>query len=105
MKRRYAEVNPELQRTIASEYEAGGDDSSKRALAKKHHVSSGTVQGIVERARKHGDPVTPRGHRERKLDSKEEAKLMRAAKRKPLATNRELARSVDDAIAERTVSD
>ena len=41
-------------------------------------------------ARAGGDPVAPRGHKKRKLDSGEEVKLCRALEQNSTATNRQL---------------
>jgi transposase len=105
MKRRYEAVAPEVQRAIAAEYQPSVRGSGRRALASKYGLIVGTVQHVLERAeRGGGDPVTPRGHRKRKLDATDESKLERALDQDPLATNRELATVVADAIAPRTVS-
>jgi transposase len=103
-KRRYAAVDPELQRAVAAEYRPGERGAGAKSLASKHGLPLGTVQSILDRAAEHGDPVTPHGHKKRKLDAKQEAKLTRALDRNPLATNRELARTVGDVIVPQTVS-
>jgi len=104
-KRRYATVAPEVQRAIVREYRPGVRGRGLRALARKYDLSVGTVQHVVERGGPgRRDPVIPRGHRERKLGGKQEAKLLRAADRNPMATNRQLAAAVAGAIAPRTVS-
>jgi transposase len=105
MKRRYEAVDPEVQRAIVAEYRPGVRGGGAATLARAHGLLRCTVDAILRRDAEHGDPVTPRGHKQRKLDSKQEAKLERTLDRNPLATNRELARAVGGAIAERTVSD
>lgn len=104
-KRRYAAVAPDVQRTIATEYQQGGHDATMRGLAARHHLPVGTVGHLIQRAAGGADPVTPRGHKERKLDEKQEAKLQRALDANPFLKNRDLAAAVGGAIAERTVSD
>ena len=52
-----------------------------------------------------GDPVAPRGHKKRKLDSGEEVKLCRALEQNSTATNRQLSAVVRGKVAARTVSD
>ena len=105
MKRRYAAVEPETQRAIASEYRRGVHGYGAPSLARKYELPVPTVQSILKRAKVHGDPVTERGHRERKLDEKQERKLVATLDANPLATNRELAAAVGDVITERTASD
>jgi hypothetical protein len=105
MKRRYAAVDPELQRAIASEYVPGVGGVGVRTLAAGHGLSLSTVRNILARNARHGDPVQPRGHKQRKLSDDDAATLEATLDADPLATNRDLAHAVDDAIAERTVSD
>ena len=65
-----------------------------------------TVKGVIARAeRAGGDPVSPRGHKKRRLDSGEEVKLCRALEQNSTATNRELSAVVRGKVAARTVSD
>ena len=65
-----------------------------------------TVRGVIARAeRAGGDPVAPRGHKKRKLDSGEEVKLCRALEQNATATNRQLSAVVRGKVAARTVSD
>ena len=105
MKRCYAEVAPEKQRAVVKEYKPGVRGYGITSLAKKHGLNHTTVQHILERSKEHGDPVQPRGHKQRKLDSKQEAQLLHTLDTNPLATNRDLARAVGYAIAKQTVSD
>jgi transposase len=105
MKRRYQEVDPEVQRDIVAEHQHGVRGYGASTLAKKHGLARCTVDAILRRAAEHGDPVTPRGHKQRKLDSKQEAKLQRTLDLNPLATNKDLARAVGNEIAPQTVSD
>ena len=48
--------------------------------------------------------ATPRGHKRRKLDEVDEAKLCRTLDRNAFATNRDLAAVVGNKISERSVS-
>ena len=65
-----------------------------------------TVRGVIARAeRAGGDPVAPRGHKKRKLDSGEGVKLCRALEQNSTATNRQLSAVVRGKVAARTVSD
>ena len=52
-----------------------------------------------------GDPTAPRGHKRRKLEGGDEAKLWRTLDGNPFATNRDLAAAVGNKISERRVSD
>ena len=57
------------------------------------------VQHVIARAKRAGgDPVAPRGHKKRKLDSGEEVKLCSALDRDSTATNRQLRAVVRDKI-------
>ena len=51
------------------------------------------------RTRPGGDPVAPRGHKRRKLDEVDEAKLCRTLDRNAFATNRDLAAVVGNKIS------
>ena len=76
------------------------------AIAKKLQLPVRTVQHVIARAKRAGgDSDAPRGHKKRKLDSSEEAKLCRALEQNPTATNRQLRAAVRNKIAVRTVSD
>ena len=103
--RRYETVDPEVQRAIVAEHQPGVRGAGAASLAHKYGLKRRTVDAVIARAAEHGDPVQPRGHKQRKLDEKQEAKLHRALHHNPLAKNRDLARAVGGAIAERTVSD
>jgi transposase len=105
-KRRYEEVQPQVQKTIVADYHQGVRGHGYWAIAKKHQLPVRTVQHVIARARAGGgDPIAPRGHKKRKLGSGEEAKLCKALDRNPTATNRQLRAAVRDKIAVRTVSD
>lgn len=78
-KRRYDEVEPRVQRRIVAEYRQGVRGYGYIATAKRLQLPVSTVRGVIARAeRAGGDPVAPRGHKKRKLDSGEEVKLCRA---------------------------
>ena len=59
---------------------------------------------VARATRPGGDPVAPRGHKRRKLDEVDEAKLCRTLDRNAFATNRDLAAVVGNKISERSVS-
>ena len=105
MKRRYAVVDPNIQRAIAAEWCPGVRGCGATKLAQKHNLPQDTVKSVLKRVKLHGDPVTERGHRGRKLDERQAAKLQRALDAKPFASNRDLAAVVGGVIASRTVSD
>jgi transposase len=105
MKRKYQAVAPETQRAIVAKYQRGQRGNGIRLIAKDYDLSPGTVQSIIDRAARHdGNPVQPRGHKKTKLSETEEAKLLATADANPFATNSELAASVRNKIAKRTVS-
>ena len=100
-KRRYDEVQPRVQRRIVAEYRQGVRGYGYIATAKRLQLPVSTVRGVIARAeRAGGDPVAPRGHKKRKLDSGEEVKLCRT-----LDQNRQLSAVVRGKVAARTVSD
>ena len=105
MKRRYAVVDPDVQRAIAAEWCPGVRGCGAITLAQKHNLPQGTVQNVLKRVKLHGDPVTERGHRGRKLDERQEVKLQHALDAHPFTSNRDLAAVVGGVIAPRTVSD
>jgi len=75
-KRRYEEVQPQLQRDIVNDYRRGVRGHGYLTIAKKHQLPIETVRSVIARAeRAGGDPVAPRGHKKRKLDSAEQARL------------------------------
>ena len=75
-KRRYEEVQPQLQRDIVNDYRRGVRGHGYLTIAKKHQLPIQTVRSVIARAeRAGGDPVAPRGHKKRKLDSAEQARL------------------------------
>ena len=105
-KRRYDEVEPRVQRRIVAEYRQGVRGYGYIATAKRLQLPVSTVRGVIARAeRAGGDPVAPRGHKKRKLDSGEEVKLCRALEQNATATNRQLSAVVRGKVAARTVSD
>ena len=86
-KRRYEQLEPQLQRDIAADYRRGVRGHGLRALANTYQLPIPTVQHVVARAtRPGGDPVAPRGHKRRKLDEVDEAKLCRTLDRNAFAT-------------------
>ena len=67
-KRRYEEVQPEVQRSIVADYRRGVRGHGYIAIAKKLQLPVPTVQCVITRAKRAGgDPVAPRGHKKRKL--------------------------------------
>ena len=105
-KRRYDEVQPRVQRRIVAEYQQGVRGYGYIATAKRLQLPVSTVKGVIARAeRAGGDPVAPRGHKKRKLNSGEEVKLCRALEQNSTATNRQLSAVVRGKVAARTVSD
>ena len=79
IKRRYEEVQPQVQRRIVAEYQQGVRGYGYIAIAKRLQLPVSTVRGVIARAeRADGDPVAPRGHKKRKLGSGEEVKLCSA---------------------------
>jgi len=104
-KRRYEQLQPQLQRDIAADYRRGVRGHGLRALANTYQLPIPTVQHVIARAtRPGGDPVAPRGHKRRKLNEVDEAKLCRTLERNAFATNRDLAAVVGNKISERSVS-
>ena len=77
-KRRYKQVQPQLQRDIVEDYRRGVRGHGYFALAQKHGLPVRTVQHVVARGlRGDGDPVAPRGHKKRKLSGDDQTKLYR----------------------------
>ena len=105
MKRRYEAIDPDIQRTIAAESCPGVRGFGAASLAQQFNLPLGTVKSVLKRAKLHGDPVTARGHRGRKLDERQEARLQQTLDAKPFTSNRDLAAAVGGVIATRTVSD
>lgn len=104
-KRRYEQLRPQLQRDIAADYRRGVRGHGLRALANTYQLPIPTVQHVVARAtRPGGGPVAPRGHKRRKLNEVDEAKLCRTLERNAFATNRDLAAVVGNKFSERSVS-
>lgn len=104
-KRSYAQLSADKQRQIVAEYDNGSGNISMQALADRHRLSKSTVRNIISRAKNNdGDPFSERGHKKRKLGPGQVAELYHGLDANPLTTNRHLAHSVGNAIAERTVS-
>jgi transposase len=105
-KRRYQQLSADEQRAIVAEYGGGAEGASIGDIAKQRRLPKSTVHAVIRRAElNHGDPVTERGHKQRKLNNRQAAKLLRTLDADPYATNRDLAAAVCDAIKPRTVSD
>jgi len=103
-KRRYEEVQPQLQRDIVNDYRRGVRGHGYLTIAKKHQLPIETVRSVIARAeRAGGDPVAPRGHKKRKLDSAEQARLYSSLDRNPFTTNQQLRARVGNKIAASTV--
>src|SRR5215467_1767112 len=98
-KRQHDEVQPRVQRRIVAEYQQGVRGKGYIATAKRLQLPVSTVKGVIARAeRAGGDPVAPRGHKKRKLNSGEEVKLCRA-QQNSTATNRQLSAVVRGQVA------
>ena len=66
-------------------YQRGVRGHGLKAIAKAHQLPRATIQHVLARAEQMGgDPIAPRGHKKRKLEGEEEAKLWRALDRNPL---------------------
>ena len=105
-KRRYGEVQPDVQKEIVEDHIRGVRGHGYLAIAKRHQLPVRTVQHVIARAKRAGgDPVAPRGHKKRKLNDVEAAKLCKALDQNSIATNRQLRAVVRNKIAARTVSD
>jgi len=104
-KRRYEELQPQLQHDIVHDYRRGVRGRGYIAIAQKHQLPVATVQSVIARAeRAGGNPVAPRGHKKRKLNSAEQAKLCSSLDRNPFATNQQLRARVGNKIAASSVS-
>jgi len=65
-KRRYEEVQPQLQRDIVQDYRRGVRGHGYITIARKHQLLVETVRSVIARAeRAGGDPVSPHGHKKR----------------------------------------
>ena len=74
-KRRYGEVQPDVQKEIVEDHIRGVRGHGYLAIAKRHQLPVRTVQHVIARAKRAGgDPVAPRGHKKRKLNDVEAAK-------------------------------
>ena len=104
-KRRYEQLQPQLQRDIVHDYRRSVRGHGYIAIAQKHQLPVPTVQSVIACAeRAGGNPVAPRGHKKRKLNSAEQAKLCSSLDRNPFATNQQLRARVGNKIAASTVS-
>jgi transposase len=105
-KQNYKEASPDIQCSIVAGYLYGVRGCGRETLAKKYNLPDFTVRNILTRTHENkGDPVRPRGHKQRRLSLADQRKLFRTLDGKPLATNRELAATVHHKIKSRTVSD
>ena len=90
-KRRYEQLEPQLPKDIAADYRRGVRGHGRRAFANTCQLPIPTVQHVVARAtRPGGDPDAPRGHKRRKLDEVDEAKLCRTLDRNAFAAQTEI---------------
>ena len=104
-KRRYEQVQPQLQRDIVEDYQRGVRGHGYFAIAQKHGLPVRTVQHVIARGlRGDGDPVATRGHKKQKLSGDDQTKLYRTLDHNHFATNRELRAVVENKIAECSVS-
>ena len=102
-KRRYEEVQPQLQRDIVNDYRRGVRGHGY--LQSPRSISFPFRQSVIAQAeRAGGDPVAPRGHKKRKLDSAEQARVYSGLDRNPFTTNQQLRARVGNKIAASTVS-
>jgi len=103
--RRRAQVSADVQRHIVSEYQEGVRGVGTPSLAKKFRLSRETVRSVIKRSKQHdGDPLTPRGHKRRKLSDADVRVIEKALLANPAATNRQLKHKVQDVVSESTVS-
>ena len=63
-KRRYEQLQPQLQRDIVHDYRRGVRGHGYFAVAHKHQLPVPTVQSAG------GNPVAPRGHKKRKREQR-----------------------------------
>ena len=104
-KRRYEQLQPQLQRDIVHDYRRGVRGHGYIAIAQKHQLPVPTIQSVIARTeRAGGNLVAPRGHKKRKLNSAKQAKLCSCLDRNPFATNQQLRARVGNKIAASTVS-
>ena len=104
-KRRYEQLQPQLQRDIVHDHRRGVRGHGYIVIAHKHQLPVPTVQSVIARAeRAGGNPVAPRGHKKRKLNSAEQAKLCSSLDRNPFATNQQLRARVGNKIVASIVS-
>ena len=99
LKRKYDQVAAETQTTIAADYQLGVRGHRYKALATKYNLPRGTVQHIIGRARNNNRvPFSDRGHKRRKLNPKEEEKMLKTLRSNPSVSNRQLAASVGNKV-------
>jgi transposase len=93
------------QRAIAAAYEEGVRGKGAKALAKQFSRPVGTIRHIIDRAENNeGDPVTPRGHRKRKLSESDDENIAEALDQNPYATNKELAEAAGVEVSSSTIT-
>ena len=62
-KRRYGEVQPDVQKEIVEDHIRGVRGHAYLSIAKRHQLPVRTVHVIARAKRAGGDPVAPRGHK------------------------------------------
>jgi transposase len=104
-KRSYTTIDAAVQRQIYYDYTQTGESLSYGTLSAKYHIGRSTIHRIITRGNQHnGDPVTPRGHKKRKLSPGEELRIQNAVLGNPTITNKELAKKVNNKITRQSVS-
>lgn len=102
---RQGPVPPDEQRAIFAAYQPHTPGKGPVSLAELYQRPLPTVRNIIARAKAHdGDPVTPYGHRKRKLTEADDQKIAEALKADPYATNKTLARSVGVDVSSSTIT-
>ena len=67
-KRRYEDLQPQVQRSIVADYRQGVRGHGYVAIAKRLQLPVPTIQHVIVRAKRAGgDPVAPRGTQEEKV--------------------------------------
>lgn len=98
-------VPADEQRAIVAAYQPHTRGAGHVALAQAFQRSPETVKAIIKRAQSHdGDPVTPRGHRKRKLTEADDKRIAEALDKNPYATNQELGRAARVSISSSTIT-
>ena len=70
-KRRYEQLQPQLQRDIVHDYRRGVRGHGYIAIAQKHQLPVPTVQSVIARAeRAGGNPVAPRRSQEEEAEQR-----------------------------------